>query len=234
MWWILDLIVVSIIVFYVYLSAKRGFVRTVIELIGYFLAIFLATTLSSPVSNFVYDSFISPGIVEDVTGETNLTTDSSDEDKINQIWNSLPDIVVKNEEKADLSKDTLRDTINKTDSGLPVDSLAKSATDATVKPIILPIIKAIATVLLFIILMFVVKILAKVINKVFNLPLIGKLNRFLGGIIGLLKGVIFATIFVMLIVFFVSVSENGFLFFNYENIDRSIIFKFLMGFTPFK
>ena len=86
----------------------------------------------------------------------------------------------------------------------------------------------------FIILMFFVKTLAKIINKIFNLPLIGKLNRFLGGIIGLLKGTIFALIFVMVIMFVISMTENGFLCFTQENVNESIIFKFLMGFTPFK
>ena len=55
MWFILDLIIVAILVVFALLAAKKGFVKSVIEIAGFVLAIFLAFTLSSPATNFIYD-----------------------------------------------------------------------------------------------------------------------------------------------------------------------------------
>ena len=63
---ILDLIVLAIIVIFAFLSAKKGFVRTLIELVGFFLAIFIASSISPAISNGVYDKFIEPAIVDSV------------------------------------------------------------------------------------------------------------------------------------------------------------------------
>jgi len=235
MWWILDLFIVSIVALYVYSSAKRGFVRTVVEFVGYFVAIFLSITLSGVVSVAIYDSFISPGIVEDITDEASLSSASGTDEKVDRLWKAMPDIVVNNKINANISKNTLKNTVENNDSdNISSDVLVKKVTDATVKPTVVPIIKTVVTVVLFFILMFIIKILAKFINKVFNLPIIGKLNKLLGGAVGFFKGAIFATIFVMIVMFFVSITKNGFLFFTPENIEQSILFKFLAGFSPFK
>ena len=61
---ILDLIILAIIVIFAFLSAKKGFVRTLIELVGFFLAIFIASSISPAISNGVYDKFIEPAIVD--------------------------------------------------------------------------------------------------------------------------------------------------------------------------
>ena len=51
--YILDAIIVLIIVITVVLSAKKGFVCTLIEVIGLIAAIVIAISLSSPISNFI-------------------------------------------------------------------------------------------------------------------------------------------------------------------------------------
>ena len=48
---ILDIIIVAIVVICVFLSAKRGFTRTIIELVGFVAAILIAINLSTPVAN---------------------------------------------------------------------------------------------------------------------------------------------------------------------------------------
>ena len=62
MWWILDIIIVAIIGVFVIISAKHGFARTVIEVVGYFLAIYLAFAIGGVLANALYDSAIEPAI----------------------------------------------------------------------------------------------------------------------------------------------------------------------------
>ena len=232
MWWILDILIVLIVAFYIYSCARRGFVRTVIEMIGYFLAIYLAFSFSGVIAESVYDNFVGPSIAENISDKLSLSPEADTDDKVDAIWDSLPEIVLND---AANSKNQLKNSIINNNSNVgTIESLAQKATDATVKPTVLPIIQTVATILLFFILMFVVKFIARIINKVFNLPLIGSLNKFLGGIIGGFKGAIFATIFVMIIMFVISLTKEGFWIFTEENIDKSVLFKFLAGFSPFK
>ena len=231
MWILLDVLVVLVVLFNIYLCVKRGFVRTVIELVGYFLAIYLAFTFSGVVANFVYDNYIGPNIAEDIVNEVSFSSDSTTDEKVDEIWDFLPDLVERNN---DISKSSLKDTINENNSSSdPVASIVQTATDTAVKPTIIPIVQMIVSAILFFILMFIIKFFAKIINKVFNLPIIGGLNRFLGGVIGCFKGVLFAIIFVMLVNFVVSISNDGFIFFTNENIEKTVLFKYIAEFIPF-
>ncbi|MBE6760730.1 MAG: CvpA family protein [Ruminococcaceae bacterium] len=235
MWMILDLIILAIIGFFVFTSAKRGFVRTVLEVIGYFLAIYLAFTLGGLLADVIYNSLIEPNIIKSVSENITLSTGANINETVNNVWNSLPGIVVNAAEIFDITPDTLRATlsdnlVNNTTSL----TIAKYVANSVVRPILVTLIKAIIGFVLFIILLFVVKILAKTINKIFSLPLIGGLNRFLGGVIGFVKGAIISIIFITVTMLLMSFFENGFLIFTNENIEQTILFKFLADFSPFK
>ena len=55
MWIILDLIIVAIVLLFVFISAKRGFARTIVEFVGYILAVYLAFAVGGIISTAVYD-----------------------------------------------------------------------------------------------------------------------------------------------------------------------------------
>ena len=65
--YLLDLIVIAIIAAVALISAKRGFVRVVIELAGFIAAIFISFTISTPLANLTYDKIIEPPIVSSVS-----------------------------------------------------------------------------------------------------------------------------------------------------------------------
>lgn len=235
MWWILDLIIVAIIATYVFLSAKRGFARTVVELVGYFLAVYLAFTLGGVLAETIYDGIVEPAIVETVADNITVTADSGVDEAVNNVWESLPGFVVNSAENFNITPDTLRSQIvENCANDATATAFAQSAAESIAKPVIIPLIKTVIGLILFIVLMFVVKILAKIINNAFKLPLIGGINRFLGGVIGFFKGSIISAIFVFVVLFIVSFTEEGFLFFTNESINQSVLFKFLAGFSPFK
>lgn len=235
MWWILDIIIVAIIGVFVIISAKHGFARTVIEVVGYFLAIYLAFAIGGVLANALYDSAIEPAISKTIAEKITISANSGVNETVTNVWNALPGVVVNAAESFNITVDTLRESI--TDNfanNATAMNFAKSAANAVVKPILVPIMKAIFGFVLFVILMFVVKILAKTVNAVFRLPLIGRLNKFLGGVVGFFKGSIISIIFVTVVLLIMSFFENGFLFFTNENIEKTILFKFLAGFSPFK
>ena len=66
---LIDFILVIIIGFSVFVSFKRGFVATIIGTLGFFLAVILSLTFSTPLANATYDKFVEPVIVEAVSDE---------------------------------------------------------------------------------------------------------------------------------------------------------------------
>ena len=89
---VLDLIVIAIILIFCLISAKKGFVKTIVEAVGVVAAIILAFTFSSPLAATTYDKIIEPPILNAVSSET---TESS-ENAVQNIWDSMPKFIINN------------------------------------------------------------------------------------------------------------------------------------------
>ena len=225
--YILDAIVILIVLSYVFISAKKGFVRTLIEVVGFVAAIVIAFTVSTPIAEVSYDSFIYPSIAENVeeTGKDNIN------DAADAVWEKLPKFITENSFFG-VSKDNV--TASAEDEfANQSDSIAQSISDKMIKPTVVKLLSVIVSFVLVIILLFVAKILAKYVNKLFTFSIVGDINKFLGGALGVVKGAAIAIIFCLVISIILSFTKGGFLIFTYDAINSSYLFKFLMGFSPF-
>ncbi len=225
---ILDVIIIAIIAISVIVSAKFGFVRTVIEVVGFICVFYLAFSVSKPIANYIYEKSVEPSIVSSAEESIGKTYENATE----AIWNAFPDFITNNAEKYGLHKNDFSKSISETTSNNITD-IAKSASRSVAMPVITKIISLAVSFLLIIILMFFVKMLAKVINKMFSFSILGVFNSILGGILGLLKGLIFCIGFCLLVSLIISINKNGLWFITKENIASSHIFKFLFEAIPF-
>ena len=228
--YILDAILVLIILITVFISAKKGFVRTLVEVVGFVAAIFIAFTFSSPIASGVYGKMVEPVIVKTVE---NVSTDTANNasDAVDAVWQKMPAFVTESSFLG-LSKENISQQVE-SETANGVTELAKSVSNSFAKPVITKLLSVLISVILVVALIFVVKIAAKYINKLFSFSLIGTINKTLGGILGLVKGVALAVVFCMIITLIISFTKNGFLIFTYDAIKSSYIFKFLAGFSPF-
>ncbi len=228
---ILDLIIIAIVLLVIFISAKKGFVKTFIETLGFVIAIVLAFVISSPVSSFIYDKIVEPSVVKTAEAELADTTAGSTENAVDAVWDDLPGYVT-DSGFYNISKDDITDeVINQTAEGNTEASKVISKT--LVKPYMTKIISVVVSIVLVVILLIVFKLLAKVISPLFNFSVVGSLNRALGGIFGIFKGLAIAVIFCLLVSLILSFTKEGFLIFKPETINSTIIFKYIMGFSPF-
>ena len=223
---VLDLIVLAIIVITVLISAKRGFVRTLIELVGFIAAVFISFTISTPLANTTYDKIIEPSIVSTVTSAVDTAADNSAAAAVDSFWNEMPGWIKGGIEKAGISKDSLGGSIT-ANIGNGVQAAVESASQNVIKPAVTSTLALIYQVILLIILLALVKPLAKLINKLFSFSVIGTANRVLGGVVGVPKGMIYAVAFCLLITLAVSFTQNGFLIFTGEAMEKSLFFSFV-------
>lgn len=224
---ILDLLIVAIIVLMVFLSAKRGFMRTLIEVVGFAAALFIAFTFSTPIANATYNKAIEPTVIKTLVRET--------EDKssvvIDDVWDSVPKFLTNNSPRFGLTKDDLADKL----SGMEITAsdVATTISNDVIEPVLVKMLSlAIATILL-VVLLVVVNFLAKFVNKLVSFSFVGKLNRELGGVVGLLKGIVLAVVFCLAVNVIVSFTENGFLIFTNDAIESSTLFSTICEFFPF-
>ena len=225
---LLDLIVIAIITAFTLISARRGFVRVVIELVGFVVAVTVAFALSAPLADVIYDKMIEPSVISSAEEVSAGTADQI----TTAAWDSLPDWVKDNADSLNISADSFRDKVGETVQN-GAGTAAATASQDIIKPVVTNLLGTLFTIILLIILLFVVKILAKLVNKLFSFSVIGKLNRTLGGIVGVLKGVIITLLFCMIVTLIVSLTKDGFLIFTKAAIDRSVLFKFFASFSPF-
>ena len=223
---ILDLIVLAIIIITVLISAKRGFVRALIELLGFIAAVFISFTISTPLANTTYDKIIEPSIISTVTSAVDTAADNSAAAAVDSFWNEMPGWIKGGIEKAGISKESLDGSIT-ANIGNGVQSAVESASQNVIKPAVTSTLALIYQVMSLIVLMALVKPLAKLINKLFSFSVIGTANRVLGGVVGVPKGMIYAVAFCLLITLAVSFTQNGFLIFTGEAMEKSLFFSFV-------
>ena len=134
-----------------FIAAKKGFVYTVIEVVGFVAAFVVAFSFSAPLAEVTYDKFIEPPILNSVKAETientAQTTDS--------IWESLPSFITENAaaigiDKEYIEKEVVKGTLNSTEDAL--ENLSKEF----IKPFAISILETLYAVILIIVLLFVV------------------------------------------------------------------------------
>ena len=215
---VLDGIIIVIIAICALLAAKKGFVRTLIEFLGFLAAIFLAFTLSSAVSDFVYDKTIKPA------AETAIASSivSSTEDA------AMPKFILTLAQKAGINEDMISSAV-----GINAEEIAKNVTETALKPLAINVIKFIAIIVIFVLLLVVVKIVARFFNSLFKGALLGSANKVLGAVLGGAKGAIYSVIFCIVSSLVVSITSAGFLFITDDAIQNSYICKFILSILPF-
>ena len=224
---VLDLIIVLIVAICVILSAKKGFVRTLIEVVGFFAAISLAISLSTPVSDFIYEKTVHSAIINSVEESVAEGTNST----IDTVFENLPSFVVNNKflnvEKSEISQTITDEAISDT------QIIADTISNNYIRPPVTKLFSVFASILLTIVFLVAVKFIAKAVNKLFSFSLVGTINKVLGGILGAIKGCFVAVVFCLIVTLLVSFTKDGFLFFTHDAINSSHIFKFLINLIPF-
>lgn len=250
---LIDVILLIAIGLSVYFSARRGFVRTFAQTVGFITATVLTLTISTPLANITYDKLIEPPILKMVSQQV----DAVFENTLSQV----PDIDV-NSEEYNSFKENIGSSVSKVFEQLPnyvknyinqagiepndilpddtilhnddltieqtVQKFAKDISQNTIKPPVVKVVSLFYSIIILILSLIIVKILATFLNKAFSFSIVGKLNMALGGICGLAKGLILALLICIVIYTFVSFTKNGFWIFTLNNIEKTFIFKNLL------
>ena len=220
---LLDLIIVALIALGVILGIKRGFVRTVIEVAGCLLILFIAMTAAEPVSQSIYEGSVRPAIENAViSGVSDDDTDDAD-DTVDKTFQALPGVATNLLKTFGVTPDSVKkDLSNSAKETVP--TIAAKVADLA-QPPLTGLIRVLFVVILFIIGMIVVRLLARTANKLADhIPVVGTLNKMLGGVAGVFWGLAIAFVAANLLFLLLSVTTNGILGVTAKDAEQSFLF----------
>lgn len=222
---IIDLIFLAIIIITAYISSKYGFMRTLIELVGFIFIIIIADKVSMPIANYVYKSTVETKIVDYADDVKNNSTASADE-----FIDKLPDIITDNG-LLGISKDNIKEKYNSYVSAGTREAVLK-VNDNLIKPMMVKVLSLFVSLLVFVILNFIVVFLAKFLNGIVKHSFAKGLNEKLGFIFGIPKGVLIAFVVAVAIIALTSIRQKGIWIFSYDIINKSYAISFVKKFMP--
>lgn len=227
---VIDIILVAIFALMVFLAAKKGFIKSLLDFVAVIMAFVLAFALSTPVAQAVYDGFVEEIILDAVTAQI----DENDFDavvaaeEVVEVFEELPDAVINLAASIGIDFDKITDEID-FDEIEPTDSV-KRLVRKIGEPLAVRIMSGVFFILLAVIFIIILKAAVIVISKVAKLPVIGQADTLLGGVLGALKGIlVIALICTILRAFFMS-GDSEFS----AMVNESIIIKLFEDFvSPF-
>lgn len=225
--WILDLLVVGIVLIFLWLGIRKGFVTTLLEVVGILLAIVIAFSVSAPLSETIYNSFVEPTVSQSVDNALANYTGNAIEETVDELWQENGTIAYFAELSGLKKADVISGASRYSQDG--VSAVSVFVKETVVRPVATMIVRVILMAVLLLILLILVKILAKLIGKLFTFSLFGTLNSVLGAALGGVKGLLAAVIFCVIFGTVITASENGALGFTKESIDQSMLFGRLFG-----
>lgn len=204
---ILDVILVAIFAAFVFFAAKKGFIKTLLELVAVIAALALSYQFSSTLAKGVYDSMVKDNMITAIEEQIDDNVDISTAAKKAEVTiDALPEFVVSVASSVGVDVDSIKSKI--ISENLNSSNIATELVEKVAEPIVIGALKIVSFILLSVILIFILKFAAGFISKLFDVPIVGTANRVLGGLLGACKGVV-VLVFICTVLDFIFANGDG-------------------------
>lgn len=186
---VLDAAFFVVLLLCIAVAAKRGFVLSVMEFIGFFLAGACALYLSGLVAPALYDRFFAQSVEQAIASQLpDLTGAATAAQQAQAVLQGLPDAVAQLAASFGIDTASLAQRIASADvSGA---ALAQTLADSIARPIVTLVCRLALFLILILVLGVLFRVLAAVIDRFCRLPILRTANAALGGVFGALKGLL--------------------------------------------
>lgn len=223
--YILDGILILLLVVAIATGYHRGFIRSIVQLVGLIAAVVVAFSLSASLSEWIFDGFVSEPLQETIVTALEENVSSTAAEQLDNVVDALPDFIANAVNADAAAQQTLDNLTNQVNASAP--TLAKSVVTDVVRPLAIALLRFVLFILLFVVLMVVVKLLTKIIKPLTKLPVIRQADGLLGAVVGAVKGVLFvivaATVMQLLITYGVLAADAA---------ENSLVTKWVLANNP--
>ncbi len=188
----IDLCLLAVLLIAVLASAKKGLVRSVLELVAFVAAVFLAVQLCAPMAKACYETVLSERVETKIQEELNEQENATAFKKASVVLESLPDFARHYAESSDAVAAQVAQQI--ANGAYSAEDTARLLNENIAQPVCETVLSAILFLLLFAVLGGVFQWLASALSKLFKIPIVKNVNALLGGVFGAVKGCAFVLI----------------------------------------
>lgn len=231
---IIDLICICIAFFIIFAAYRRGFLRSVILIVGYIASISISFILSRTLSERIYQHFISGWLseqVDEILAQT-IHADSFSS-VVSELLSNLPDFLSNSIYSIYGGEAELIKSLETATGGM-AENIGDVITNTILAPILNSLLQMVLCLLIFMICAIIVKVIAALFKGFYSLPIIGTINSLLGGIIGFVQALFVLYILGLCVSVFISLTADGVNWLNEDIIRSTWIFRWFYGFSLFK
>lgn len=205
--WVLDGITVLLIMIFAATSFNRGFLNSVVRLLGTLAAISASVIVSQPAAEFIFDNYLYKGINSVVTkhmGEISEFDIAAFTDGMSDLIKELPNFFSKIIESGFgvHSEEWYQMIIAQ-----HADDMTAAVVDNIIAPLATGLIRVIVFFAVFSLIMLLVNAVAALLIGANKIPIIGSLNEVLGGVLGAVHGMLY--VFVIASIVWLALSASG-------------------------
>jgi len=236
---IIDIVILLILFLCYKKGAKDGFAKTLVSLLGFVIAIVVASALCAPVSEAVYDNVVRTPIEDavssvvsgpEIDSSTPISQGADISGTIEEGIDSLPSFI-KDITGIDEKKDEIISTVN-AEKEKTIEKIVNTVCDGYIRPVIIKVLSVFVFLILFLAVWLICKIAAKLLKIINKIPLLGGVNKLLGGIIGLVRGLVIVLIVSWVIVMLTADGAVIFGVIGLKTVQSSIILKAVATYNP--
>lgn len=191
----IDIVLLVLIVIITLRGRKKGFIRMLLETLGFAVSAVVAWIVANKFSKTIYESYFRQGVLSNIEDRM---TGSGSPDAGTVSFYSIPNQLRGIAEKLGFSVEQLTQNTVNADSSNPGDAAAVIE-KTVVSPIALIVLKIVLFLITMIVCSLVLKFIIGIIDRASKLPVLKTANGTLGAIFGLLNGLIVATVISLLL-----------------------------------
>lgn len=210
--YVLDGAVILVVILMILWGYRRGFARSIVQLVGCLVALAVSFAASGPLAEGVFDRFMADKLQASVqtTVEESLSAGAfTVPEALSTALESLPATVRNVLGLYEL--DTADKILQADPDGWEPSaaSLASRLVTNVVRPVTVSLLRMACFLALFLLLLVVVSILAALVGRVFHLPVLRQIDGVLGAVVGAVQGVILAFALVTVLTLIASTGDSS-------------------------
>lgn len=226
---VLDIAVAALVILFTVIGVHRGFIKSVVRLLGFVVAVVAAALASTPIAQLLYDKLLytqAEALVAQKVQEGVAAAATTLNEQITAVLASLPEGVQSLLTMYGVDASGMAGTAQTSEALVP------TIMDGIITPLCVAVLQLIVFLVLFLVLFLVIRLLGKLIDKIFaSLPVIKQVNGLLGGVLGFAEGVLVLFVLCFGLQLYMTFTGAGSLI-TIEQLEQTYLLEWAMNSNP--
>ena len=211
-----DAVIVVIFLLFIILGVKRGFVRSVLDLVGTLAAMLVSMWFSGIAAQWVFSTFLQESLTRQIEEALQAAPAA---DAADAVLSVVPEILRGGLEAFGITSDAINQAVAGT------SGQAAAAVVAVLSPMVVSVLRGLFALVLFVFLLVIFRILSGVVCRIFRLPVLRQLDKGLGILLGVAQAALITVLLCFCAQALISVSSPWLV----ETIQASQVYQFYLS-----